>query len=133
MMQEVSTEVKSSKERYRAWLKEHNPRQYKKTLEMDQYTAYLASQPIDPEVLAFFEQPEHKAWHDAAWAEVGRVRSPSGALAILGLTAGASKSEIRNAYRRLARKVHPDRGGDEAEMKRINAAYLVLCPRAKGI
>src|SRR5271165_1616662 len=76
MMQEVSTEVKSSKERYRAWLKEHNPRQYKKTLEMDQYTAYLASQPIDPEVLAFFEQPEHKAWHDAAWAEVGRVRSP---------------------------------------------------------
>jgi DnaJ domain len=32
-------------------------------------------------------------------------------------------AEIKNAYRKLARKHHPDLGGSTEEMQRINAAY----------
>lgn len=50
--------------------------------------------------------------------------------AILGLKRGASEKEIKQAYRRLARKYHPDvNPGDkssEARFKEINAAYEVL-------
>lgn len=42
---------------------------------------------------------------------------------ILGLAQGASESEIKQAYRKLAMKHHPDRGGDAAEFKRIKEAY----------
>ena len=51
---------------------------------------------------------------------------------ILGLTRGASAEDIKKAYRRLARKVHPDlhSGGKKAEMekkfKELNEAHEVL-------
>lgn len=41
---------------------------------------------------------------------------------ILGVGANATKDEIEDAYRRLAMKHHPDRGGDANEMARINSA-----------
>lgn len=41
---------------------------------------------------------------------------------ILGVSRNASADEIRAARRRLARRHHPDTGGDPAEMQRINAA-----------
>jgi hypothetical protein len=37
--------------------------------------------------------------------------SEAEALAILGLAAGASESQIREAHRRIAQKIHPDHGG----------------------
>merc|ERR1719317_1882059 len=43
---------------------------------------------------------------------------------ILGIAQGASKDEIKKAYRKLALKYHPDRPeGDEAKFKQISAAY----------
>lgn len=55
--------------------------------------------------------------------------------AILGVKRGASDKEIRQAYRRLARKYHPDvNAGDkvaEAKFKEINAAYEVLSDAKK--
>lgn len=45
------------------------------------------------------------------------------ALAVLALPADTSKDALRKRYRELAREHHPDAGGDEGEMKRINAAY----------
>jgi molecular chaperone DnaJ len=46
----------------------------------------------------------------------------------LGVAASASAAEIRDAYRRLARRHHPDHGGeqDAAAMAGINEAYRVL-------
>jgi curved DNA-binding protein CbpA len=45
---------------------------------------------------------------------------------ILGAGEDASQSEIERLYKRLAVQHHPDRGGDEEEMKSLNEAYRVL-------
>ena len=44
---------------------------------------------------------------------------------VLGVGAGASRGEIKAAYRRLAREVHPDAGGDECFIQ-LHAAYATL-------
>ncbi len=45
---------------------------------------------------------------------------------ILGVSKNASKGEIKKAFRAKAKKHHPDKGGDEAEFKKINEAYGTL-------
>lgn len=46
---------------------------------------------------------------------------------ILGVQKGASKDEIKRAYRKLAHKFHPDKGGgDEKKFKELNDAYQIL-------
>lgn len=44
----------------------------------------------------------------------------------LGLKRGASDADIKKAYRSMAMKHHPDRGGDETKFKEISAAYDTL-------
>lgn len=44
----------------------------------------------------------------------------------LGVEKGASDDDIKKAYRKMAMKHHPDRGGDEATFKKISEAYDVL-------
>ena len=46
--------------------------------------------------------------------------------ATLGIGRGASDSEIKRAYRRLASQHHPDKGGDTAQFQAIEEAYRVL-------
>ena len=41
----------------------------------------------------------------------------------LGVGEGASPDEIKKAYRSLANKHHPDKGGDQAKFKDISVAY----------
>ena len=47
---------------------------------------------------------------------------------ILGLQKGASDDEIKSAFRKLAKKYHPDNKstGDEAKFKEVGEAYAVL-------
>lgn len=45
---------------------------------------------------------------------------------ILGVDKKASKEEVKKAFRKLAQKHHPDKGGDEAKFKEITEAYSIL-------
>ena len=44
----------------------------------------------------------------------------------LGVPKGASEDEIKRAYRKLAAKHHPDRGGDTAKFQEVQSAYETL-------
>lgn len=45
---------------------------------------------------------------------------------ILGVDKKATKEDVKKAFRKLAQKYHPDKGGDEAKFKEITEAYSVL-------
>lgn len=45
---------------------------------------------------------------------------------VLGVDKTADQKEIKKAYRKLAVKHHPDKGGDEHHFKEVNAAYEIL-------
>ncbi|MCX6807281.1 MAG: molecular chaperone DnaJ [Patescibacteria group bacterium] len=45
---------------------------------------------------------------------------------LLGIKKGASEAEIKKAYRQMAQKYHPDKGGDGEKFKEINEAYETL-------
>lgn len=52
----------------------------------------------------------------------------------LGVDRNATDDDIKKAYRKLAMKHHPDRGGDEATFKKISEAYDILSdPQKKQI
>lgn len=43
--------------------------------------------------------------------------------ATLGVPRDASAEDIKRAYRRKSSKAHPDKGGSQQAMQRVNAAY----------
>ena len=55
-----------------------------------------------------------------------RDRALKQAYEILKLKQGAAPDEIRHAYVSLARKVHPDKGGDKEAFIKINSAYELI-------
>ena len=61
-----------------------------------------------------------------------KYRSPKNFYEVLGVEKSASKSDIVKAYRKLAKKYHPDRpGGDKQEFQCISEAYAVLSDEKK--
>ena len=50
---------------------------------------------------------------------------------LLDIDKNASEQEIKKAYRKLAVKCHPDRGGNEEEFKNISKAYQTLSDKNK--
>jgi len=48
------------------------------------------------------------------------------ALKILELPKLITKADIKKQYRFLARKHHPDKGGDASKMEQINLSYKLL-------
>jgi hypothetical protein len=52
---------------------------------------------------------------------------PTSAHRVLGLNAGATQKEVKDAFRRLSRIHHPDYGGDPEEFKALVKARDRLC------
>lgn len=49
-----------------------------------------------------------------------------GALEVMGLPSMVSWKEIKERYRLLSKKYHPDRGGESQKMAELNRAYHIL-------
>jgi len=50
---------------------------------------------------------------------------------LLGVSTDATQREISRAYRKLAQKAHPDRGGNEEKFKELQEAYEILSDESK--
>jgi lipid-A-disaccharide synthase-like uncharacterized protein len=91
----------------------------------------------DPESAALLEayldrvHPEWRQREEAAAPGAGPA-TPSAAMTrdeayrVLGLEKGASETEIRDAHRRLMKKLHPDHGGSSYLAAKINQAKDLL-------
>jgi hypothetical protein len=96
--------------------------------------AEVADDPRSTQVLeAWIERVHGEDWREAG--ERAESRSPPDepemtrayALSILGLSEGATETEIREAHRRLMMANHPDKGGSSVIASQINRAkdYLI--------
>ncbi len=67
----------------------------------------------------------HTIWHSNG-NPARTVIQRQQALAVLGLPPTATPKQIKRRYRSLAKRYHPDIGGDQRQMQRIIAAYEFL-------
>ncbi len=93
----------------------------------------------DPQAATLLESYFDRAW-GAEWrTETGGTKSASGAAgarggamseeearAVLGVGPAAAAEEIRDAYHRLMKKLHPDQGGSTYLASQLNAAKDIL-------
>ncbi|GMM94538.1 J domain-containing protein [Qipengyuania sp. MTN3-11] len=56
----------------------------------------------------------------------GRVSDQARARRLLGVSDDADPAQIREAHRRMAARLHPDRGGSDARLAEINSARDLL-------
>lgn len=115
-------------EAYRAHLQGKNPKKLARLGALE--TA--KNLPIDPTIQArvdaLFEATRgQREQRLTAHAE----RHLGAEFALLGVQPGATQTQIKRAYRQKARALHPDTGGDEAAMKRLNDAYQKLTAQKK--
>jgi hypothetical protein len=95
---------------------------------------YIDCRVEDPDSAALLEayldrvHPEWRGEGAEAQTQANAAPASSGAMSrdealnLLGLKAGASETEIRDAHRRLMKLVHPDRGGSPYLAAKINQA-----------
>lgn len=69
-------------------------------------------------------------WLGKFWAGVPANERRKQALATLGLQDPVDDKLIKEQYRRLAMRHHPDRGGDEKTLQSINLAMQILSGQA---
>lgn len=92
---------------------------------------YIAGHGLSPEILAGLREAVHETKRKSRKRASGERRSEEdtrvAALRQLGLPPGSSDGEIEKAFRKAARRHHPDVGGDAAKFRAIvNARNLLL-------
>jgi hypothetical protein len=79
----------------------------------------ICSQPLRPDLQASVDRMREKILAEAKpFLKAER--------ALLGVENDATKRDVKNAYRRKARKLHPDVGGDAEAFKQLYAAYRAV-------
>ncbi|MDG1287467.1 MAG: DnaJ domain-containing protein [Rickettsiales bacterium] len=99
-------------------------------------TLFLASRVFGGRILYAFI-PAIQAWmvgggkgkartetHASTLAKTGMSREE--AALILGVEAGASEAQVKAAYKKLMKKLHPDQGGNDYLASKLNAAKDTL-------
>ena len=86
--------------------------------------AAILSQPLRPDLQAAVDELR---------AKVIATAKPylANEYTLLGVQPGATKRDIKNAYRRQARKLHPDKGGDAQAFRQMHDAYWRLLASVK--
>ena len=128
-------------------LRDRARRERRGELAIDPLAIVLRPAAADASAQAIFATPEAERlsawygdwerWRTATAAEViewlrqfQALRRSGGqralALAALGLQDPVDRAAIKQQYRRLAMRHHPDRGGDGLRLRDINAAWAVL-------
>jgi hypothetical protein len=103
------------------WLKDKQQR----CIAVDRYDRVadnLAAIAATLEAMRAIERHGGAAILDRAFVGFKALAAPEQPFQVLGVGANASREEVERAYRLLASEHHPDRGGDEQRMARINAA-----------
>lgn len=88
----------------------------------DRVQANLAAIAATLDAMRAIERHGGAAILDRAFMGFAALPAPEQPFQVLGVGANASREEVERAYRLLAAKHHPDRGGDPQQMARINAA-----------
>lgn len=83
-------------------------------------------------LLAWLDRLGRRGEAETPTASEGGRMTEAEAYRVLGIEPGASVDEVRAAYRRLIRRVHPDLGGSGALAALLNAAKEVLDPGEGG-
>ena len=103
-------------------------------LELEELLQYLAEVQDDEDSLRLLEtfldnshpewrdQAEENTTHDENASPYSNQMSRDEAYQLLGLEPGSSEEEIREAYHRLIKRVHPDRGGSATLAAQITEA-----------
>ena len=96
-----------------------------KLQELLQFEAEVKEDSDSKRLLETFLDKTHPDWRDYPGEEVAPTAhqlSREEAYQLLGLEVGSSEEEIRKAYSRLIKKVHPDHGGSAALTAQITEA-----------
>ena len=114
---------------FKEWAKTNSPRIHNKLVREEE-----ASSSAEAIAFAHLDDPQTLA----LWNEIEQLynqatgKQHSAEYALVGVAPGATKREIYNAYRRKARKLHPDAGGDADAFKQLYAAYREILAVAKA-
>jgi hypothetical protein len=79
------------------------------------------------------DEAEHKSQQDYGGFRFSFIPDTRAAdLATLGLSINANADDIKQAWRRAAMRLHPDRGGDHQQFTTVKAAFERLADNTKG-
>jgi membrane protein implicated in regulation of membrane protease activity len=81
---------------------------------------------ITPFIAGYVNQKNKEKQSGKASSEDNTKMNIEEALEVLGLEEGASPEEIKNAYKKLMKKVHPDQEGSEWMAAKLNQAKDLL-------
>lgn len=81
---------------------------------------------IAPFAVAYYTKRMKRSAYDSQVDDAPKPMTASEALEVLGLQEGASDKDIKDAYKKLMKKVHPDQEGSEWMAAKLNQAKDLL-------